>query len=358
MTVLQTDPRDVLRAMENTLSPRVPAPNGRPVLAEIYHRERERLLPVLNAGTNTISSDLKRVLILNETVEALALSVLPLRAFSTVFTNVPLQGTDEVVVPYYPLDATSATSWDAANGYVFDKSTTTSSKKITVNKRKYQPLDYSSSEFRRQPFLDVVRLGRLKADRLGYDVLTDVLSIVTEAKFGAAAFTGTAAEFDSDDVAELRAAANALHWPRLGRSLIVDSTFDAALTKDPSVKLALNIGGTEVIRGGNIPQLSGFDYQWMTGFPTNGENLAGFIATSAAIAVVFAPVEPGDAVRSRLAAYETVTHEPTGITMNYRKWGDPDMDVNKEIIEVAYGYEALIPDALKRICTPPAGDGE
>ena len=38
--------------------------------------------------------------------------------------------------------------------------------------------------------------------------------------------------------------------------------------------------------------------------------------------------------------------------MNYRKWGDAQLDRNFEVIECAYGYVAGVADALKRICTP------
>ncbi|MEI6781272.1 MAG: hypothetical protein WCQ21_10175, partial [Verrucomicrobiota bacterium] len=104
--------------------------------AALWAAERLNVLPVMNAAaTNTIDPSLKRVAILSETVRAFAVRILPLRMFSSVFSNVPLQGTDEVVVPFYPLQ--TATSSDRTTGntptYVFGQSSSTSSKKITIN---------------------------------------------------------------------------------------------------------------------------------------------------------------------------------------------------------------------------------
>lgn len=359
LEVLSEDSRNVVKAMTQHLAKPGDVAGiigGAPVrnvaIGSIYRKERERLLPVLNAGTNTISSDLKRVLILNEIVRAFALRVLPLRAFATVFENVALQGTDEVVVPYYPLRADASTDWNASNGYVFSGTNEVSSVKVTVNKRKYQPIDFTSNEFRRQPFLDLVRFRTMNAEKLGYDVLIDILSEVTLANYGAAVYDGGADAFDSDDIADLYGIANDLNWPEAGRSLIVNTAHDTALKKDPSYKLALNIGGTEIIRTGKVPNIGGFDYYYMPNFPTNSEKLAGVMAHASALAVATAPVDPAPGVRDQLMAYETVTDAATGITMNYRAWGDPQMDKQYETIETAYGYKKLLAAALKRICTP------
>lgn len=93
----------------------------------------------MNATTNTLDAALKRVAVLNETIRAFATRVLPLRLFSTVFSDVPLQGTDEVVVRYYLLQTAASTDWNDSNGYVFRNTMTTSMKKITVNNRKLKP---------------------------------------------------------------------------------------------------------------------------------------------------------------------------------------------------------------------------
>jgi hypothetical protein len=316
------------------------------------HERRAFASHVLNATTVTIDSALKRVAILNETIRAFATRILPLRLFATAFSNTPLQGTDEVVVPYYPLQTAVSTDWDGSTGYAFADTVTSSMKKITVNKRKYQSIDFGSDTLRRQPYFDAVRLGSMNAEKLAVDVINDVLSVVTASAFGSAALTCAAAAITSDDIATLAGACNAAHWPDAGRGLIVDSTVNTALMKDEAYKLAVNIGGTEVVRGGRLPMLSGFEYAWMPNLPDNSEKLIGFACFMSGILAAFCPVEPSPEVRDSLAAYEIVTDPASGISLNYRAWGDPDLDRSKQVIECAYGYVAGEAAALKRICVP------
>src|ERR1035437_2962025 len=77
--------------------------------AELWANNRDGINAVLNAAaTNTIDPSLKRVAILQEPIRAFATRVSPLRLFSTIYSNVPLQGTDEVVVPYYALQTAAS----------------------------------------------------------------------------------------------------------------------------------------------------------------------------------------------------------------------------------------------------------
>ena len=325
------------------------------IASEIMSRWPDRVeQAVRNAGTNNIDAPLKRVMILGQAVRAFARRLILLQSFSTVFSDVPLQGTDEVVVPYFPLQNSDSKNWSPDDGYVFDVDSNSQSKKITVNKRKYQPLDYSSAEFRRQPYFNSVRLGEINAEKLAYDSLCDILSLVKRDKFPNKSLSWDPREMDSDSVGTIRSGVNRLHWPDMGRSLIANADVDDALMKDPAYKLALNIGGTEVIREGKMPEkISGFTYLWMSGLPGNEENLTAFAAYQSAILTAFSPVEPADGVRHVLVAYDVLSDPQTGISLNYRKWGNADFDRNKEVIETAYGYEAGEANAIQRVTSVP-----
>ncbi len=72
-------------------------------VAKIYDCERDGILGIMNASTNTVSADLKRTVIMQESMRAFAKGLIPIALFSTVFSNVPLQGDDTVTVPYFPL---------------------------------------------------------------------------------------------------------------------------------------------------------------------------------------------------------------------------------------------------------------
>ena len=62
--------------------------------------------------------------------------------------------------------------------------------------------------------------------------------------------------------------------------------------------------------------------------------------------------QPAEGVRAQLVAYEIATDPATGISFNYRKWGEAQADRDYEVIECAYGYAAGVAAAIKRITTP------
>lgn len=334
---------------------------------QIYAESRDKIVTVMNAAANNqIAAGLKRVLILQETVRDFATRVLPVRMFSSVFENLPLEGTDSFEIAYYPLQAAASQNFTdgdgtGGTGYQFGQGTNTNSVIVPCTSRKYQPLDYSSNNFRRQPWFDAVRLGKINAEKLGVDILLDILSVFTPANFPTIpqadptfnpnlALQGAA--YDSNQIADLKTVATNLNWPDGGRSLIAGTTLDNALGKDPAYKLALNIGTTDVIQQGKFPRISGFDYATMPGFPNNGCNLQGLIAFASAVAAGFAPIDPAAGVRQQLVSYDIATDIATGISMNHRHWGVAQADRDFEVIESAYGYQPLIAHAAQLLTHP------
>ena len=319
--------------------------------------DRENFAHVMNA--NTIDTGLKRAAILQSLVADFARRLLPLQAFATVFRDVPLEGTNKVNVPYYDLDAGGSTSFLDSDGYVAGD-TTTGTREIQIGKRatadvadntkqydrKYQGLAFTSEEIARQPAYNVRALAAQKVDKLALDILDHVLGIVTAANYGAAEVSQPAEFFDSDDVADLKEACKL--WPDAGRSLVLDSSYDANLMKDPGIKNALNYGGAEAIREGKIPTLMGFNYQSVPTIPANAENLKGFAAFMSAVLVAFAPVPPVEEVRNAGTRFELFVH-PTGLVLEYRSFGQPQMDTGSHFIESSYGFEKGNATALKRI---------
>jgi hypothetical protein len=297
-------------------------------------------------GDNAIASELQVNTFLDAALLALRQPLLALRSFSTVFNNVPLSGTNKISVPYYPLD--TAPSKDFAGTYVFDGSET-QAREVTVDRRKYKPFSFTSAEIARQPMFDPEQLGTQKGQQIAEDVIADILSIVTAENFGAAVFTGAASTFDSDDVSDIREKCTQAKWPKTGRSLILDATYYTPLTKDGSIKNAQNYGGSEAIRQGIVPVVSGFGIHETNLIPANGENLKGIAVYQSAILCAFSPIQPAKEVMERLTRYETRVDPDTNITLEYREWGDADSDAVKRLIEVNYGFALGEAAALKRI---------
>ena len=295
----------------------------------------------------TISSELKLNVVLDSALVALREALLPLNSFSTVYNSVPLQGTDKIAVPFFPL-ATDATS-DFNGTYSFSDTNAINSREITVNKRKYQALSFTSSELARQPYFNPEQLGFLKGRKLAEDILRDVLGVVTLANYGAAIHTGVSSSFDSDDLITMKTALDQAKWAKSSRVMILDNAYEGALLKDASIKNAAAVGSSSAIQNGRLPQIAGFDVIGTNLIPGNSQNLVGMVALPEAILVAFSPVAPSPGVRNNLTAYEVAVDPETGLTIEYRSWGDPETDTEKSVIEVNYGFALGHAAALKRI---------
>lgn len=296
-----------------------------------------------------LAASLKVDIILNAALLAFRRQVIPIRIFSTAWRKEqkPFQRGDQMKVPYYPLE--TAASKDFAGSYDFtDAGPNASTKDVTVNKRKYQPLITTSSELDRYNH-DPEQLGKMKGAKLGLDIVTDILSAVTLANFGAAVFTGAASTFDADDVADLQLACDEANWPTMMRSLLIKSAYRTALLKDNAIQDASAYGDSDPIKEGRIERLHGFDVFPSNEIPANGQNLVGACVYPSALLVGFSPVEPAESVRKQLTDYRVVQDPETGIYFEYRAWGDPDSDSHKEVIECNYGYAVGEAAALKRI---------
>lgn len=299
---------------------------------------------------NVIPADLQLDLILDSALRAFKQLVTPLAMLSTVFRSVPLKGTNKVLVPYYPLE-TSA-SIDFNGSYQFPNGSSFETREVTVNKRKYQPLSFTSEELNRQPYFDPERVGALKGEKLALDVLADIFSIVTTANYGAAIFTGAASDFDVDDTIDMKQALTIAKWPATGRGIIIDPTYTGGLAKDMNANGGIATFGRDA-NGAPLtfPTLNGFSFAESNIIPANGENLKGMVVAQggSAILTAFSPITPAPAVQKQLVRYEVVTDEDSGISLEYREWGDADGDVEKRVIEANYGFDKGEAAALKRI---------
>jgi hypothetical protein len=297
-----------------------------------------------------IDSNLKRQAVLSEIVRALKPRLSMIRAFAYKVSETPvrLEGTNVVAVPYIPLESAASTDWNAANGYVAGDGTV-SAKPITVNKRKYQSLGYSSQDVRDQPGLLTDEIMAQKVFKLVADVSDDIASSITSANFGAAAYTGSAASMAMSVVATLQQAAIEAEFPEGSRSLVLNPAYHAKLITDSGVIGSMNYGSPDAVRTGTVPDLLGFRYYGGAKVPANAQNLVGFIAVPSAIGIAMAPVAPAAGVRDQLTAYEQYMDEDQTFILTYREWGNPALDTVQSIIECAYGFGVIESAGLKRI---------
>ena len=300
--------------------------------------------PRAQLGDNIIDADLNLNAFLDAAIMAFKAAVMPITVFATRFNNVQLQGTDKVDVIYYPIDTQAAKDFSYSTGYVFDEDTNTAKREITINKRKYVSLGITSRDLARMPRLNFEILGALKGENLAYQVLRDIMSIITHANFPIDGYAG--ATFDSDSVIDISEVASTLTtdgrptpWPKAGRGLVMNETYHHKLLKDNAFKSAMNFATDQAIRTATLPNILGFNYADSAAVPDNGENLVGFAAYMSAVLVGLSPIEPAPEVAANADDYRIVSDPQTQISLEYRSWGDPDFDTAKRTIECNYGYD-------------------
>lgn len=308
--------------------------------------------------SNTLTTGLKRDTIAEAVLTALLSQLTPLGLFSTAFRDIPLQGTDKMQVPYYP--AVTAASKDFSGSYEFDNGSSTQSKEIAIDQRKYQPASYTSAERARQPNLDPQKLGMMKGHKLAEDIIADILSLVVAGTYGNTALSGdnydaatklvsTYANFDMDDVVDLETIADSRKWPVVGRGLILKPSYLGNVKKDLVSDGGLaTYGFNPAGRPETFPMLNSFNVAQSTLIPGNSENLTGIAVYPSALLVGFSPIEPSDRAKA-VIDYQRYTSPETGLTLEYRAWFDPDEDTEKEVFEVNYGRAAGETGALTRI---------
>jgi ATP-dependent protease ClpP protease subunit len=317
-------------------------------------------------NANVISAGLQRQVILSEVMRAFRRQFASLEIFSHNFGSVPLEGTDLVYVPYYPLDTTASSEFVAANGYTLGANTNTNQKSVLVggaglgaatagSGRKYKALQFTAYQIRRQPWLDIQKLSVLAGEQLAVDVRADILGTwINAANFGNAIFTGNSAGFDHTIVGNvLLTAAIKAFWPLRGRHVVLAPQYYTNLAIDPGITPLLAIGTTEVLREGIVGGLYGFEniiHDPLIPVVNNtvrggdGANVAGtdpysagFMAYPSALLIATAPIMPPPGVLKKLVAYEQITDDQTGLAFTYQFWGDEAYSRDNEIIECCYG---------------------
>jgi hypothetical protein len=227
---------------------------------------------------NTIDSNLQLTEVLDSSMRALKRQLSPLLSFSTVFQDVALKGDDTVTIPYYPLTSTGTSQTRAADGSykALATGTTTQVKQITSFTNKVQALSFNSREIRRQPAFNPEMHGTLKGEALAYDVLADIFSVIRHSSFNGTTISATtAANFDEDDVADLRQIIGEEFWPQSGRSLILNPSFATNLLKQAQIIGADQRGdGGNSFRQGVVGRVLGFDVVESAGLLPNNTTAA------------------------------------------------------------------------------------
>ena len=271
--------------------------------------------------------------------------IAPLAAFTTDFSSDVVRKGDRVSI-LRDNTAIDAVQTKVTHADYTIQDADSDSVEVVMGQPEYVSWSLDDTEIANSSVVNLGVYGERKGNALATSVFQDITSEITNANFGAAAFTGAATAFDSDDVIDIKDACDDADWMDEDRWLILSNAYYNALLKDDAIKASDAFGGMEAIRAGQIPTLMGFKVLSSNIIPANGENLVGFAAHSSAIAIAMRYLQPQEGNKYNRA--EPIS-EPSGMTLGLRDWYDENSGVRKRLVEAVYGYETGIGTAIKRI---------
>lgn len=279
-------------------------------------------------------------------LEAFVADMLPITVFATNFSDEARKKGDRVsVLRTITADEAALTKVTHADYTIQDADS--DAVEVVLGQPDYVSWSLDDTEISQSSVVNMEVYGIQKGNKLATTVFQNILGAVTLANYGAAAFTGASSTFDADDVVDLRKVVTEAKWPQRPRSLVLEPAIIANLLKDGAIQDASAIGSTEPIREGSIGRLGGFDIFESTLIPANGQNLTGFAATPAGMAVAIRYLLPQEGHTYFRA--EPLTDPTSQITLGLRDWYDNDSGVRKRVLECVYGKAVGISAGIKRI---------
>lgn len=216
---------------------------------------------------------------------------------------------------------------------------------IVLGDPKYVSYGLDDVEVAEAEGITIDLFGQRKGHALAKSIFQDILSVVTNANFGTAAFVGAASTFDDDDVADIAKVCDEDDMPEEGRVLILSPAYINSLRKSAAIKDTSGYG-FNAIMSGNVPMLHGFRVIMSNIIPANGQNLVGFACEPSAIVSAFRYNLPQPGHKYTRA--EPVVGEG-GISLGLRQWYSEDYGNNRVVMESIYGKAVGIDAGIKRI---------
>ena len=294
-------------------------------------------------------TNINRTKVQSEIVEALAIGLKPLDAFSLSVGSDPAEKNQFVNVPLITLGSasTNATNYEAGN-------TTVTGKQVNLNTNISSSWHITAVEASKQDTDYWSKAAKQKAYEVAYAARLAALNLVVRASYGTSTEKVVlASAFDSDTVFDIRnTVMNTLKWSQQeGASLMLDGEYYAALGKDPAVK-DLSASGMATAQTGEVPMHAGFkiieDGQIAASTPYGAtEYLRGFACLPQSMALAIRP--PAQVGQSAYEVNEVISDPDTGIALNYREWINTSTNTLWGTIECLFGGTAVDGNALYRI---------
>lgn len=249
--------------------------------------------------------------------------------------------------------ARAVTAGDVGSSGYTTTNVLSDAKPILLDKHKAFVMGFTDGEVSKGGY-DVLRrtFMRPAAHSVAKAVLADIFALCTAGNFdqvgtSGVGYTGTAAAFDADAVADLSQQLTDKDNPQDGRILIVKPSLFTALSKDVDIKAQYASGTNAPITENLLPRIHGFEINQYSAFPDAGvTNQKGIFCTPEALLIASRlPATP----TNWYGNVATATDEASGLSIQIREWYDGDAGQQKIAMTVLYGVAIGNPLALGRI---------
>jgi hypothetical protein len=278
-------------------------------------------------------------------LQAFVAKLAPLNAFTRDFSGDARRKGDAIIVPLISgITATTFNQSYEVGGGAITFAT------VSIDKHRIASIDLTDVQVANSSAAVMDNLAIQAGESLARIVLTDIWSAITVANFGAATLTTAGANYTIAQMGALRKVLAQRNVPTDRLSLIADSEIYTGLLTSSGVAQALNYGGAEAVRDGQIPRLLGMGIYESNVIPANAmTKLGGFVAHPDSIALAMRYLEP-QAAGEYLAA-EQVTAS-NGITMGYRRHYNTSTGKHFANFECLFGFTPALTLGLAIVTIP------
>ena len=327
---------------------------------ELLEENKDFLRQFLLRNEVTTSSPLKVDYIFKTKVlEDFVKVIIPLSdIFTTIFKNVPLEGTNKAQIPYYPNDTQEVkdfhyrgTNGGVNEGYQWDGSYNVGNKEIELDCHKYVDLKYTDKAIAEMPLIALERIFGKKAANLGYKSWRYFLEKITPTNYNQVFPTNNNGialnKFTQDALVDLKTVCDKLEWPDAGRSLVMNADYGNNLLKGRVLQTS-DATGTLILTKGTIKELTNFELTNCVNLPDSNK-LVGFASVMDSLFIINQPIRPDAAIPM---SYQVFTDPATGLSIELCKSGDPKYREVNISMDVHFGARVGRDKALIRITKP------
>lgn len=234
---------------------------------------------------------------------------------------------------------------DFTTGYAATGLTTTAID-ISLNKHKGFSMSFSDLEISKLKSPTILERTFLRPaiDATARGVADDLLGLITPAAFSASQVR-TAANFDSDDLADAASTLTTNGCPRSLRTVMLNPSYTASLSKDGGIIDASAYGTAQPIQDGELSTIHGFGVAEYQDIPT-GNNLQGFYCHPSALCIAARQIS-----RPTYGNVEIIDNveQRTGLPFQTRKFYNPTQGRWYLTVGILYGCSIGNQNALIRI---------